>query len=203
MNTSTLDAIKQSARQSEAYLTEEDIAKAIEELKRLSGKKGIQQTLDPKKNKDEKNKESLCQLLIRKDCHLNLKNIRLLTKEEFWRYQRWIPQLCHGWFLNDPSDTSSIYVGAINKSGKPHARFVNKECGVRPVIEFQMVGDEKINPGDKMCIGETVFTVIDKNLIIADACIMQSVFDYEGNVYSGSEVEKAVELWFERLKNGV
>ncbi len=87
--------------------------------------------------------------------------------------------------------------GYVNKYGG----LVSSRRSVRPALVFNPDSCD-LSIGDKVKVKNVMFTVISKNMMLADECIGRHCFRKEetapdANAYETSDVKKYVDKWFE------
>ena len=177
--------------------TEEEIEAAVNALKSMRPKETAGDQPDPASPM----RHALVKAGLYKvrPIKISVNNARLLTKAEFRRYRNVIPyQHMHEfWFLNTPSNSPNYVTGVVNggKTGIAPLGWGYTHA-VHPVIEFDP--QSSILVGDKVSLGDLLFTVIDSGRAISDHPAFYSDWGYEQD-YETSEVKKNLDEWFEKV----
>lgn len=143
------------------------------------------------------------QIIARKAVDISIKDITLLSIEEFEQYRDNIPLLNVLWWLRSPGyDTyqvACIYGDAVYY----HGDFVgHDDYVVRPAIVIQP--NSNLSIGDKIEFAGYTWTMIAKNIAkniaLCDEGVGQTYFrkDFgasDANVYEKSDVEKWLRTW--------
>ena len=133
---------------------------------------------------------------------MHLKEITLLSFEDFQRYMNFIPNVERGWWLktHNPSDLSRVYVVMPNQN-IALAYCFSVSLGVRPYCtfmiepadsEFWCKSDKLI--GSKIQYGKYNWTIldIDTNEVYAlcDSLMGPSFFDAQNGIWGGSYLKR-------------
>lgn len=134
-----------------------------------------------------------------KPISLSIKEVTLLSKEEYIKNRELISLMRGFWWLRSPGyyKFDATYV---RSDGIFYDFDVNDDHGgVRPALKIQ--GRHDLIPGDKIRIAEYTFTVLHGDLVLCDTCIGTSMFDYESNDFKTSVIRKYLYDWAK--KNGI
>lgn len=101
-----------------------------------------------------------------------------------------IEQFCR-WWLRSPAPYFRLAAiversGSVNHDGTS----VNYEYGIRPVFNIPYLLSISCKPGDKITVGtNTMCTVINKGVVLADNIIDRHRFDSDNNDWETSELK--------------
>ena len=140
------------------------------------------------------------QIITHKTVDISIKEITLLSIEEFEQYRNNIPSLDARWWFRSPGYDSYRAAGIyIDGSVYHRGDYVNLDNRVvRPVIVIQL--DSNLQIGDKIELVGYTWTMIAKNMALCDKGVGQTYFrkDSEAsdaNVYEKSDVKKWLKAW--------
>lgn len=139
------------------------------------------------------------QIIARKAVDISIKDITLLSIEEFEQYRDNIPLLNALWWLRSPGyDTyqvACIYGDAVYY----HGDFVgHDDYTVRPAAIIQL--DPNLQIGNKIELAGYTWTMVAENIALCDKGVGQTYFrkDFkapDANVYEKSDVKKWLKTW--------
>ena len=144
---------------------------------------------------------------------ISIKEITLLSVEEYERYKEHISEMNHWWWLRSPGGggRSNGFAAGINGDGEVdyYGGGVNYNNGiVRPVVVLQLSELESLNPqvGDKLEIAGHTWTMIAENMALCDDSVGRTYFreDWpadDANEYASSDIKKWLEAW--AMLNGI
>ena len=148
---------------------------------------------------------------IVKDAELDIdiREITLMTLEEYETYMERIPKLNDYWWLRSPGQFSLSEAavkpdGSVNREGD----YINLGiCAIRPVIKFNNTGGSRIEVGEQFVLGGHPFTVIDKEVAIMNDSLGCRYFrkDWkaqDANAYMQSDIKVYIEEWLEKALKG-
>ena len=121
-----------------------------------------------------------------------VKDIFLLSIEEYKKYEKYILKINTCWWLRSPcyDSISAAYVisgGSVDSSGD----VVSNDCiSVRPALRISNLSSFNLNPRDIIQIFGIDWIVLDKDLVIAKEAIGRHMFDEESNDYENSKIKK-------------
>lgn len=131
------------------------------------------------------------------DYYITIKDITLLSVDEYKRYKNTIPPKHFWWWLRSQGeeyDRAAIACG----DGSLHTNYVdNSAICVRPVIVCEPI---EIMPGTKINALGMTWTMLDGLLILCDESIGYSAFREDSdasdaNNYEVSDVKKFIQNW--------
>lgn len=111
---------------------------------------------------------------------MQIKEVTMLTKDEFYRYQNIIPKIEEPYWLKDAPTDDGDHIGvALDKGGYaddvPVWNYAVAKVNIRPVIKYQPEpGEEPFAIGSKQTIGQYTYTAISSNTMICDSGVMHS-----------------------------
>ena len=137
-----------------------------------------------------------------KKAYPDVKDVMLLSKEEYSEFKENIPKIFCWWWLRSPGTHSydAAYVrhdGAVYSYG--HYVISAPVC-VRPAL----IGDFKssnLKIKDKFWYKNYIYTVISDDMAICDFTVGKTYFDEMSNNYETSNIKKWVDNW--AVKNGI
>ena len=136
------------------------------------------------------------------DVELDVKEITLLSADEYRKNIDYILTVNHWWWLRSPGYESDLAllvscVGALLDYGY----FVYFDSGwVRPALRVSNLKSLDLKLGDDLGIANRDWTVISDDLVLADEPIGRCVFRKnwkaeDANDYNASDVKKYLENW--------
>lgn len=141
----------------------------------------------------------------------NIKDISLLTSEEYSKYEEYIPRLMDkGWWLMPDKDGPFAvfdYELDIYEAGPPVVDSWLKKtdggCGVRPVMRLD-TKSFNLQTGDAFNLAGENWTVISKDLAICDSIIADMEFvpreDKSLNLWESSDIKQFIKDWWKESK---
>lgn len=150
-----------------------------------------------------------------------VKEVSLLTKEEFEKYWKYIGfatgdsffgderRVPNYFYLMDAVDKNTVYVadgsGDYDESEVSYDDFGPDNCGkseygtgTRPVIRFAEA-IPGVKEGDKIAIRGDLFTVLAPDIVLSDMYISREVFDKRTSNYAKSAIKKRIDKWYAGL----
>ena len=129
-----------------------------------------------------------------------IKNIRLLTVEEYAKYTSFITQISHKWWLGNHSD--SPYACIVTDTGTCKAEDKRSSLDVRPVLiveKLTLFPCEFAIPGDNIELFDFSWTVLDCDwdsaTILCDSSIGTCRFNSSAEYWTDSEIEAYLNNW--------
>lgn len=139
---------------------------------------------------------------------LDIKEITLLSIEEYRATQEYIPAINKWWWLRSPgfSPYLAAFVHSDGSVGSCGCIVDLVSGAVRPALRISNLRAANLKQGDKIFVANRKWTVVSEELVVVDKPIGNSPFrqDYgadNANVYEASDVKKYVENWAK--ENGI
>ena len=143
---------------------------------------------------------------------MTIKEITLLSEEEYVKYRSIISNIdCH-WWLKTPCLEFDDYVRVVRFSGNPSSRLCSDGSGgVRPALKVIVDSSdpafwhksEKLI-GSKIELNKYTWTVLnvecDALYILCDSIIAEHYFDPEVNIWEESKLKQWLENWVKSTK---
>lgn len=131
---------------------------------------------------------------------MQMKDITLLTKEEYKKYKDIIPYVNFWWWLRSPSSIR-YFAACVDSDGSLDIFRVNySSLRVRPAI---VCDSTEFSPRTKIKALDLTWTVLNSSLILCDESIGYSAFrenwmESNANDYDASDVKRNLYYWFNR-----
>ena len=136
------------------------------------------------------------------DAELNVKEITLLSAEEYYIYRHLIPQNNEWWWLRSPGPRN-YRVNIVTVDGDVRTRYTwAKFGGIRPLLKVE---NSDLKSGDKIILSNYTWTALTPKLVLCDKIVKTSVFRYDkesknANDYNSSDVKTVLNTWAMREK---
>ena len=136
------------------------------------------------------------------DAELNVKEITLLSAEEYYTYRYLIPQCNEWWWLRSPGPRN-YRVNIVTVDSDVRTRYTwAKSGGIRPLLKVE---NSDLKPGDKIILSNYTWTALTPKLVLCDKIVKTSVFRYDkesknANDYNSSDVKTVLNTWAMREK---
>jgi hypothetical protein len=134
--------------------------------------------------------------ILKGDYKMIIKGARLLTEEEFIKYQDKITPISNSWWLSTGKDGFVQYVDFGNTINHTPLRPQNANLEIRPVLDIDAEGyvGPKFKFASKNCM------ILDEHLAIVNGSIGCQSFGNTDN-YDESPAKETTEEWFEEHKD--
>lgn len=124
---------------------------------------------------------------------MKIKDITLLTADEYEKYKLLIPDINTRWWLLPQTQNTICYVdenGAISNNGYANSNI----CYVRPVLK---IADHNMRQGTLITVFDLLWIVLDENLAICSKAIGKENFNTSSNSsWEASSLKKMLDEWF-------
>ena len=131
-----------------------------------------------------------------------IKELRLLTKEEYKENKEKI-QIFHGWWWLQDADTNKYNACCVNKNGNVYNYNIRQPIYVRPALVVYGVNSYHII-GEKYRFFGYKWTLIsaenEKGILFCDTYIDERRFDAKSNKWDESELKLWLENWLKDKK---
>ena len=141
-------------------------------------------------------------IITKEQINIDIKDIALLSIEEYEKCKDIIPKIKEYWWLRTPSYNSTGHVGYIDPNGNMNYKggfSVFDQIGVRPIL-ITNKNFSKNNLGNKIYFINYKWTIINSNILLWDDIIAQTYFHSDwlandANDYETSDIKKWLENW--------
>ena len=136
------------------------------------------------------------------EVYLVVKAITLLSADEANELTDKIRDVSRRWWLKSPGAFSDFAAfvrvdGSVSDTGD----FVgNEEIGVRPVLVIEYLDSLKLVLYQKLEIFDKDWLYIGNNRALSKDVLFCQKFDKASNDYEGSEIERCLDKWLEKIK---